>query len=84
MIVVLLVLSIVMLVVDLNEFGGQHAKMLFSAFAPKNWKTTFHVADAAVLIFWVVCLISTLQSEYLDVYKRQVYAATKSLWECLF
>lgn len=65
MIVVLLVLSIVMLVVDLNEFGGQHAKMLFSALAPKNWKTTFHVADAAVLIFWCVCLISTLQSEYL-------------------
>lgn len=65
MMAVLLVLSIVMLIVDLNEFKGEHAKKLFSALAPKNWKTTFHIADAAVLIFWIVCLISTLQSEYL-------------------
>lgn len=65
MILVLLVLSIVMLIVDFIEFKGAHAMKLFSALAPKNWKNTFHVADMAVLIFWLVCLISTLQSEYL-------------------
>ena len=65
MMAVLLVLSIVMMVVDFNEFQGEHTKKLFSALAPKNWRTTFHVADAAVLVFWIACLISTLQSEYL-------------------
>lgn len=62
---VILVLSLIMLVVDFNEFKGEHAKALFSSLAPKNWKSTFHPADIAVLVFWVVCLISTLQSEYM-------------------
>lgn len=65
MLVVLLVLSIVMLIIDLNEFKGEHAARLFSALLPRNWKTTFHLADAAVLIFWLVAAIATLQSEYL-------------------
>lgn len=65
MLVVLLVLSLVMLIIDLNEFKGEHAVRLLSALIPKNWKNTFHVADAAVLVFWLVSLISTLQSEYL-------------------
>lgn len=65
MLVVLLVLALVMLVIDLNEFKGEHAARMFSALLPKNWKNTFRVADAAVLVFWVISLISTLQSEYL-------------------
>ncbi len=64
MLTVLLVLTIVMLVIDLNEFKGEHAVKLISGLAPKNWKTTFHPADVAVLVFWMMCLISTLQSEY--------------------
>ena len=65
MLVILLVLSIVMLIIDIIEFRGIHAKALFAKLAPRNWKTTFCVADVAVMVFWLVALISTLQSEYL-------------------
>ncbi|MDD3252726.1 MAG: O-antigen ligase family protein [Lachnospiraceae bacterium] len=65
MITIILLLSTIMLFVDLKEFGGEHAKKLFSKLAPKNWKTTFCLADLAVIIFWIICLISTLQSKYL-------------------
>ncbi len=64
MLAIVLVLGLIMLIIDRKEFGGEHAKNLFSALKPKNWKTTFHPADAAVLIFWLASLISTLQSEY--------------------
>ena len=65
MLVILLVLSIVMLIIDLIEFKGMHARALFAKLAPRNWKTTFGVADVAVLVFWLAALISTLQSDYL-------------------
>lgn len=65
MLAVLLVLSIVMLVVDLKEFQGEHVKRLFASLKPVNWKQTFRLADAAVLIFWLASAVSTLQSEYL-------------------
>lgn len=65
MLVILLVLSIVMLIIDLIEFKGIHARALFAKLAPRNWRTTFGVADAAVLVFWLAALISTLQSDYL-------------------
>lgn len=64
MLAVVLVLSLIMLIIDFKEFGGEHAKMLFSALKPGNWKNTFHPADAAVLIFWGISVISTFQSEY--------------------
>lgn len=65
MLAVVLVLALVMLVIDMNEFKGEHAARLFASLAPKNWKKTFCAADVAVLVFWLVSLISTLQSEYL-------------------
>lgn len=65
MLAVLLVLSLVMLVVDVNEYGGSHRKALFERLAPKNWRKTFSVVDAGVLVFWLMSGISTLQSEYL-------------------
>lgn len=65
MLVVSLALGFIMLLVDAKEFQGSHRKALLEKLAPKNWKTTFNVTDAAVLIFWLVSLISTLQSEYL-------------------
>lgn len=65
MLVILLVLSIVILIIDIIEFKGMHAKELFAKLAPRNWRTTFCVADVAVLVFWLVALISTLQSDYL-------------------
>lgn len=65
MLAVILVLGLIMLVIDLKEFQGEHAKNLFSALKPCNWKQTFRLADGAVIIFWLVSVISTLQSEYL-------------------
>lgn len=64
MLAIVLVLSLVMLGIDFKEFGGDHAKELFSALKPANWKKTFHPADAAVVVFWLAALISTFQSEY--------------------
>lgn len=65
MLVVLLVLALIMLVVDINEFKGEHVAKLLAALKPQNWKQTFCVADAGVLVFWLMCGISTLQSKYL-------------------
>lgn len=65
MFVILLVLAVLMLVIDLKEFSGNHARLLLRKLAPRNWRTTFHAADAAVLVFWLTALISTLQSDYL-------------------
>lgn len=65
MLALVLVLSIIMLIIDFMEFKGEHAKALLGKLAPRNWKTTFYVADVAVLVFWLVALISTLQSDYL-------------------
>ena len=65
MFAVVLVSALVMLIIDFNEFKGGHAAKFFSALKPKNWRTTFTVADGAVLVFWLICLLSTLQSEYL-------------------
>lgn len=64
MLVVLLVVSIAMLVIDMVEFKGAHAKTLFGRLHPKNWKTTFRVPDIAVLVFLLVAVISTIQSDY--------------------
>lgn len=64
MLAVVLILGLIMLAIDFKEFGGEHAKALFSALKPKNWKKTFHPADAAVILFWAASVISTFQSEY--------------------
>ncbi len=64
MLAVLLVLSLVMLVVDLNEYGGSHAKALLEQLKPKHWRETFSAADAGVLVFWLMSGLSTLFSEY--------------------
>ncbi len=62
---VLLVLGVILFFIDIKEFQGEHAQSLFSSLKPSAWKKTFGIADVAVLVFWVVALISTLQSEYL-------------------
>ena len=64
MLLVCLLLALVMTFVDMKEYKGVHVKTLFSKLAPGKWKTTFSVADAAVLVFWLAALISTFQSEY--------------------
>ena len=59
-----LLLALVMVVVDGKEFRFAHTRELVSRLHPKNWKETFGIPDAAVIIFWIVCLISTFQSDY--------------------
>lgn len=63
--VILLALSLIMLFIDLKEYKGEHCKNIFLYFTPANIKKTFSVSDAAVLLYWLSCAISTLQSEYL-------------------
>ncbi len=60
-----LILAIIMMAIDLMEHKGSHIKTLFSRLHPKQWKKTFCVADAAVIVFLLVLVISTLQSDYL-------------------
>lgn len=62
---ILLVSGIIMARIDLKEYQGVHIKKMFAALAPKNWRSTFSIADIAIIIFWAVSVISTLQSEYL-------------------
>lgn len=65
MMVVLLILSIIMMIIDQMEFKGEHTKNFFSALLPSRWKDTFCAPDVAILLFWVIAAISTLQSDYL-------------------
>lgn len=64
MMIILLALSSAMLTVDIIEFKGAHTRALFATLSPQKWKTAFHVADAAVFVFWLTALVSTLQSDY--------------------
>lgn len=65
MLAVLVVAGLVMLLIDKKEYGGIHAESLFTGLHPSNWKTTFSMQDGAVLLFLVIAVISTLQSDYL-------------------
>lgn len=65
MLIAVLFLAIIMLLIDLKEYHGRHAVYLFAKLHPHNWRTTFCTADAAVSLFWLVSLISTLHSNYL-------------------
>ena len=65
MLAVVLVLAIIMLIIDQMENGGRHAARLFAKLHPKNWRSIFCAADVAVMLFWLVLVISTLQSEYM-------------------
>lgn len=64
MLAVILLLSLVMLIIDCNEFKGEHVRSLLSGLKPANWKMTFGVADMALLVFWLISIISTFQSNY--------------------
>lgn len=64
MLIVVLVLALVMLIIDRMEYKGAHAKALLVKLLPRSWKTTFQLQDVAVLVFLLVAVISTLQSDY--------------------
>lgn len=65
MFVVVSVTGVGMLFIDLIEYHGEHASQLLKKLYPRNWKTTFRMADFAGIAFWLVLLVSTLQSRYL-------------------
>lgn len=65
MLVVIMVLAIIMLLIDQMEYHGKHTIRLFTKLHPRNWKSTFYAVDFAVIVFWMILLISTLQSKYL-------------------
>ena len=62
--IILFLVAAVMLFIDFKEFKGEHLKNIINRLRPANWKDTFSFADMAVLIYWLICAISTLQSEY--------------------
>ena len=62
--VVSVFLGLVFIFVDLTEMKGENTKAVLSRLLPGNWKQTFTVADIAALLFLVVCIVSTLQSDY--------------------
>lgn len=64
MLALCLILSIIMLVVDNLKNRGEHTSRLFSKLLPKNWRKTFSVADISIMVFWIILVISTLQSDY--------------------
>ncbi len=65
MMVAVALIAIIMAVIDGKRFGGKHVKEWFASLLPANWKRTFRIPDAAVLLFWIAAGISTLQSDYL-------------------
>ncbi len=59
------IFSLVFIFIDGLEYHLEHAKAFFKKLAPRNWKNIFCLPDVIILAFWVVNLISTLQSDYL-------------------
>ncbi|WP_277408479.1 hypothetical protein [Lacrimispora xylanisolvens] len=65
MLALCLVFSIIMLVIDISKNGGgECTRLFFSRLLPKNWRKTFCSADIWVILFWIMLVISTLQSDY--------------------
>ena len=62
--IVCLLVSLVFLFVDFQEYRGANTKRFFGRFKPSNLKKQPLVYKALV-IFWLFSLISTLQSDYL-------------------
>lgn len=62
---VVAVMTLVFLVVDALEFQLLHTKEFFEKFSIKNIKSTISVIDLSLILFLIVCIISTLQSDYL-------------------
>ena len=64
MLALCLFFSIIMLVIDISKNGGQRTKSFFPRLLPKNWRKTLCAADIWVIMFWIMLVISTLQSDY--------------------
>lgn len=65
MVAVSLILGLILMGIDLKEFKGAHTKQLFAGLIPRGWRNSSLIPDAAVAVFWIAVVISTLQSDYL-------------------
>lgn len=59
-----LLLGLFFLLVDFNEYQCATARQLLRKLLPSNWKTTFSLADAAIILYLAVNIISTLLSDH--------------------
>lgn len=59
-----LICSLVMICIDLKNYGGEHTREFLVRLHPRNWKKNFRIADAAVLLFWLFAGIATLSSDF--------------------
>lgn len=56
--------SLFMLILDLCKYHGAHTNAFLKRLHPGNWNKIFKSTDAAVLAFWLIAGISTLQSDF--------------------
>ena len=61
---VVLICALVMICIDLKSYDGEHTREFLTRLRPGNWKKNFRIADAAVLLFWLLAGISTLSSDF--------------------
>lgn len=59
-----LLIGLLLMAIDFKEFQGDHTKRLKSRLIPKSWNNSSLIPDAAVALFWLIAVISTMQSEY--------------------
>ncbi len=59
-----LAFALVMMFIDCKEYQGEHTAALLGRLRPGRWRETFYFTDIAALVFWLVALISTIQSDY--------------------
>ncbi len=59
-----LVTALIMICLDIKSHEGEHTKTFLARLHPRNWKKNFRIADAAVLLFWILAGISTILSDF--------------------
>lgn len=64
LILVVLLSALIMICIDFKNFDGEHTKIFLARLHPRNWRKNFRIADAAVLLFWLLAGISTLLSDF--------------------
>lgn len=61
---VMLLVTLAFVVVDALEFQRRHTKAFLQKFTPGNVRRTLSASDWFLLAFLVICIISTMQSDY--------------------
>ena len=59
-----LLIGILLIAIDFKEFQGDHTKRLKSKLIPRSWNNSSLIPDASVMLFWLITVVSTIQSEY--------------------